>query len=259
MRQKALVGLLVALFLVAATPPSHAVSWRVQMPETAVLARLAVLSFRGEVVQITYTAATFPGGGQLPFTEVQFRVEEAYSGCRTGDLITIRQLGGPIPGAGGDRLVVSDIPSYRLGEHYTVFSGDLRHAFAGTLWGGESRLRLVLPPTAEEWLVLDYQGHPLVRRADGRLAAQRDWRCLLDSERRDRCGSWTFKGVAAAPADVRTASAAWLKDRAFDNLVHDARRGLPPPPQPVQTVSGDRKLYAAYLVSLFGPAKSTEK
>lgn len=202
---------------------AEAIIWRDAPDTLELVVRMAQLAFRGEVVSITPTSVAAASGKQIPHLDVVFRVLEAYEGTRVGNLETVRQLGGPIPGSPGMHLLVSGVPEYEVGGEYTVFTHRTLHRMSGTLWGTLS-LHRVVTVSEERKLVVTYSGHPLKLDADGRLQRVVEWRCVRDRERRNECTTWRHRDGAVVSSNELTKELAhWLDRRTFDRKVLEVR------------------------------------
>jgi hypothetical protein len=234
---------------------ADATVWKREVPPIDAVISLARLGFRGVVLAIHYSHATLSGGAEMPFSEVEFEVEEAYAGCRVGDHVTVRQIGGPFPSAPDERLIVADVPRYAVGERYTIFQDDLLHPIAGTLWGLHTRHRLVWADEENE-VVVNFRGQPLAVSKDGTLRVESGLRCVLDLRHRDRCAQWLGRdGKPVEDAEVSRQVADWLSPRDFDSVAFRALEGRKPPAGPIQNVSATRKAFTAYLRKVFAPAE----
>jgi hypothetical protein len=198
---------------------AKAVTWRDAPDSLNVVIRMARLAFRGEVVSITPAVVTTPSGKQVPHLDVVFRVLEAYEGTQVGNLETVRQIGGPVPGQPGMHLFVSGVPEYQVGGHYTVFADRTLQRLSGTLWGTLSTHRIVR--IAEERdLVITYSAHPLKLDAEGRLQQVLEWRCVRERERPNECRIWRHRdGSIVSSEALAKELARWLDRRAFDRAV----------------------------------------
>lgn len=240
------LALIAGLFATASTASALTFS---RIGDVEEMATLSTLAFRGEVIDVRTSLVQTETRGAVPFTETLFRTTECLVGCRAGEVVTVRQKGGPIPDPNGGAPIVLTIPGlaeYQVGAEHIVFSNDRVHPLYGALWGAEGSFRVVESDDGRR-LVVNSHGRPLMETESGPRFS-RSLRCEQYSADARACAQWRSEsGDTAADTDhhghalpepvveLDFATAAHLVDRAIDALrVTGAAPGAP------QTLSRSR-------------------
>jgi hypothetical protein len=108
------------------------------------LARQAELVFVGEVTGIGYQMSdSGPGLMALPHTLVSYRIDRVLKGkAETGNQITLRFQGGPVPGT-SNAMVVEGTPTFDVGDRDVMFVRDNGSAVNPVVGWWQGRVRLI--------------------------------------------------------------------------------------------------------------------
>lgn len=125
-----------------ATLPAGAATLDPVTPEQ--LAREAELIFAGEVVDVQYRMSeTGPGLASLPHTFVTFHIDRLFKGdSETGDFITLRFRGGPVPDS-DVALIIPGVPLFDRGTRSILFVRGNGHSWVPLVGWEQGRFRLV--------------------------------------------------------------------------------------------------------------------
>lgn len=217
--------------------PAAAVLWTNPPASFADVVAAADRAYRGRVVAVSYGGAAGPAGRQIPYTQVDLRVEAAFKGTATGALETVYILGGPLPNVSGRRLLVPGLPILAPGERVVLFANQGSFPFTGAVWGATGVWRVARAGDGPE-LALTHSWQP-VALAASTLVARPEVRCAVDPKRRDLCTGWLPTAPRAGPAGSSkpvpppkgVATLAQFEDR-VKGLVKG--RGAPAPPSLVK-------------------------
>lgn len=171
-----------------AAAPAAAVLWTDPPASFADVVAKADRAYRGRVVALTYGSAGGPAGQQLPYTQVDLRVEAAFKGTSVGALESVYVLGGRFPSPSGRRLLVPGLPSLAVGERAVLFANHASFPFTGAVWGALGMLRVAQPNDGPA-LALTHAWQPVSISAST-IVARPEVRCAVDPKRRDRCTGW---------------------------------------------------------------------
>jgi len=151
------------------------------------LAQEGDMVFIGEVVRIDYrmSRASADGLPALPHTFVTYVVHECYTGCRPGDEVTLRFVGGP--DERGLVLLASGVPLFDVGDTDLLFVADNGRSACPLFGCADGRLRII------DDVVFSDDGREVLLSADGalRYGEQHD----LEAVRTHRIGEHEFSVV----------------------------------------------------------------
>jgi hypothetical protein len=243
MRQGRLFPTVFAVLILLAPGAAGALTFT-RVPGLDELSATAPLIVRGRVVAIEYDLIRVGETGMQPITAVHIEVLSGLKGAQAGQVITLRQLGGPLTSDRRRWFMVPGIPNYEVGEEVVAFVDDRTHPFFGTAYGDAGLLRIASDADGRrlvmnaQWRVLG--AGPAGPRADGTA-------CRPNPFDRSRCA----RGSADQPdvdSDDSSPSLAPLTVEALEARIR-AHRGSPQA-GPVQAVSGSSSVFAQAVMAL---------
>lgn len=202
-----------ALGAVASTD-AQALTFSDEVPHLPHLAAGATLAFRGRVekVDVGYVeGAERP----LPYTAISLVVDEPYLGCTKGEVVVLRQMGGPLKDQPKVHWIIPGLAHFSPGEEVVVFANDRRHPFFGTYFGDYGVLRIATDQRGVR-RVLNERWRPLWRTTSN-LEIDPDQHCLPLRSEPNRCR------LERAPRKGQD-----LSPEALDALVRGWVRGVAP-------------------------------
>lgn len=220
-----------------------ALSFDHQPPLNRIVAE-ATTAFRGTVEAIDYGAATVSEGQSIPYETIRMRVGEDFGGAGAAQ-ITLRQLGGRLPGEQTKFLVIPGLAELAPGDTVYVFNNDQVQPFFATLYGDASLFRIATDDTGS-LRVLNAFWQPLLA-GGGALWPEPGLRCLPVAEDRSRCVRTEIHvHDVSDEADVAPRNGRPVTPAMFDRFV---RRWRDPDAPQGQTVSADDAAFAAALAA----------
>ena len=242
MRQGRLSSAVVAA-LILMTPGAVGALTFTRVPGLDELSATAPLIVRGRVVAVEYDLIRANETRVQAVTAVHIEVLSGLKGAQAGQVITLRQLGGPLTPDRRRWWRVPGIPSYEVGEEVVAFIDDRAHPFFGTTYGDVGLFRIA-SDTDGRRLVLNAQWRVLANglagpRVDGTS-------CRPNPFDRTRCARG---GADQADLDDNAPqSLVPLTVEALEARIR-AHRGSPQA-GPVQTVSASSSVFAQAVMAL---------
>lgn len=166
-----------------ASSESRALTFDHQPPLHRMIAEASV-AFIGTVETIDYGAAVVSERQSIPYENITFRVIEDLGGAGSGQ-ITLRQMGGRLPGEETKYLVIPGLAEFVNGERIYIFHNSAVQPFFATLYGDASLFRVATDDTGAP-TVMNAFWQPLLA-GNGRVWPEPGMRCLPLEDDRSRC------------------------------------------------------------------------
>lgn len=243
MRQGRLFPTVFSVLILLAPGAAWALTFT-RVPGLDELAATAPLIVRGRVVAIEHDLIRTDNTRPQPITAVHIEVLSGLKGAQAGQVIAVRQLGGPLTPDGRRWLQIAGVPRYAVGEEVLAFIDDRTHPFFGTAYGDVGLFRVASDADGRR-LILNASWRVLV---DGSAGPTADGTaCRPTSLDRSRC---TRSNAAAANGDIGLLpqSLEPLTVEAFEARIR-ANRGNQPA-GPAQTVSASSFVFAQAVAAL---------
>jgi len=229
MRQRRLFSTFVAAALLMVPSLAQALTFT-RVPGLDELSATAPLIVRGRVVAIEHDMIRPDDKHSEPVTAIHIQVLSGLKGARAGDVITVRQIGGPVTPDGRRWLHIGGIPRYAVGQEVLAFVDDRTHPFFGTAYADAGLFRIA---------------------ADGdgrRLMLNARWQVLVDGPTGPAVDGTTCRATAMDPSRC-------TRSRAVD-AEHDAGGPQPPSHAPVSVEAFEARILAHRGSTQAGPAQT---